>query len=76
MTLANLRTGQSGVVKGFVAGSPSYRQRLLAMGLTPGTAFSVVRVAPLGDPFELSIRGYSLSLRAHEAAVLQVSDVA
>ena len=42
-------------------------QRLMMMGLTPGTSFSVVRVAPLGDPIEIKIRGFNLSLRREEA---------
>jgi Fe2+ transport system protein FeoA len=41
--------------------------RLLEMGLLPGTRVEVVRYAPLGDPIEIKIRGYNLSLRKHEA---------
>jgi ferrous iron transport protein A len=42
------------------------------MGLTPGTEFTVVRLAPLGDPIEIVVRGYSVSLRKNEAEMLQV----
>ena len=42
------------------------------MGLTPGTAFEITRIAPLGDPVEIFVRGYSLSLRRHEALALDV----
>jgi ferrous iron transport protein A len=42
------------------------------MGLTPGTSLTVVRVAPLGDPVEIEVRGYSLTLRRDEAEILQV----
>ena len=42
------------------------------MGLTPGTELSVVRVAPLGDPVEIKVRGFSLSLRKDEADALQI----
>ena len=50
----------------------SYRRKLMSMGLTPGTCFTVQRVAPLGDPVEISVRGFCLSLRRQEAADLQV----
>ena len=72
MQLAELAAGQCGVISGLAQGNRSYRQRLLAMGITPGTPFTVVRVAPLGDPYEISIRGYTLTLRKHEAALLEV----
>lgn len=47
-------------------------QRLMMLGLTPGTGFSVVRVAPLGDPIEIKLRGFNLSLRREEALGLWV----
>lgn len=53
--------------------SPSQVQRLMMMGLTPGTSFSVVRVAPLGDPIEIKVRGFNLSLRREEALGLWVT---
>ena len=52
---------------------PDIYQRLLEMGLTKGTTCTVVRYAPMGDPIELKVRGYSLSLRLAEAAGVQVS---
>ncbi|WP_028450958.1 MULTISPECIES: FeoA family protein [Chitinibacter] len=73
MQLAQLSAGQAGTIAGFAPGNRSYRQRLLAMGVTPGAAFKVVRVAPLGDPYEIIIRGYTLTLRKHEAAMLTVA---
>lgn len=72
MTLRDLAVGESGRVTGFGAGSASYRRRLLSMGLTPGTAFTVTRYAPLGDPVELRVRGFCLSVRKDEADVVQV----
>jgi len=47
----------------------------MEMGLLPGTQVEVVRVAPLGDPIELRVRGYSLSIRRNEAMGIEVSDV-
>jgi len=54
-------------VAGVLAYTPEIR-RLLELGLTPGTVFRVVRVAPLGDPIEIALRGYRLCLRRAEAA--------
>ena len=48
------------------------RQRLLEMGLTVGTEFQVVRFAPMGDPLEIKVRGYHLSLRKRDAAGVRV----
>ncbi|MDR3056018.1 MAG: ferrous iron transport protein A [Zoogloeaceae bacterium] len=80
-SLQEMKTGQSGRVVGFGAsGAPSdksgadraYRQKLLSMGLTRGVEFRVTRVAPMGDPVEIQVRGFALSLRKDEAAALQV----
>ena len=51
-------------------------RRLLEMGLLPGTVIEVVRVAPLGDPIELSLRGYALSIRRAEAMAIDVVRIA
>ncbi|MCU0733999.1 MAG: ferrous iron transport protein A [Methylotetracoccus sp.] len=72
MTLGDLRIGEQGRVVGYTRGSRSYRNRLLAMGLTPGTVFAVVRFAPLGDPVEIRVRGFALSLRKDEAKIVLV----
>ncbi len=53
-----------------VAGKGPLRQRLLDMGLTKGVSVTVQKVAPLGDPLEVSVRGYQLSLRKAEAACI------
>lgn len=72
MRLKNLAIGDSARVIGFERGDRSYREKLLSMGLTPGTAFTVSRAAPLGDPIELKVRGYAVSLRKGEAELLKV----
>jgi ferrous iron transport protein A len=75
-TLEHMRVGRRGVVTGFVksedADHRAYRQKLLSMGLTRGAEFCVTRKAPMGDPVEISVRGFSLSLRKDEAAALLV----
>lgn len=73
-TLAGIAVGATGKVIGFVKGNQSYRKKLLAMGLIKGTPFQVVRVAPMGDPVEIMVREYSLSLRREEAKTLLVSE--
>ncbi|MTI13952.1 FeoA family protein [Sansalvadorimonas verongulae] len=65
-TLGDLSVGEGGRVSGY-AGGGNYRRQLLAMGLTPGTGLKVIRRAPMGDPIELEVRGFSLSLRRNEA---------
>ncbi|WP_078122012.1 FeoA family protein [Thiosocius teredinicola] len=71
-SLKDLSVGDSGRVVGFGEGSKAYRKKLLSMGLTPGVSFSVTRYAPMGDPVEIRVRGFSLSLRKDEAASLIV----
>lgn len=68
----DLRVGERVKVQGFQEGGGAYRRKLLSMGLTPGVELEVVRVAPLGDPVEVKVRGTSISLRRDEAAALRV----
>ena len=73
-SFSQMSVGDEGVIAGFSKASAAYRKKLLAMGMTPGTAFKIVRKAPLGDPVEISVRGYFVSLRRQEAAVIEVQD--
>jgi ferrous iron transport protein A len=75
MTLGELKVGDSGRVLSLSQANREYRRRLLAMGLLPGTEFAVTRVAPLGDPLELRVRGFNLSLRKEEAAAITVERI-
>lgn len=70
--LGNLSVGDRAIVTGFAAGKKEYRAKLLAMGVTRGIELQLTRVAPLGDPLEVSVRGFSLSLRKAEAAAVLV----
>ena len=65
LRLSDLKAGEKGVVSR-VVGDRATRRRLLDMGLTRGTEVVVVRKAPLGDPIELLLKGYNLSLRKNE----------
>ncbi|MEJ2060577.1 MAG: FeoA family protein [Gammaproteobacteria bacterium] len=71
-TLADLTVGARGRVLGFEKGASTYRKKLMAMGLTPGTEFTVTRLAPLGDPVEIRVRGFALTLRKDEANSLRI----
>jgi ferrous iron transport protein A len=75
-TLKDMKAGDYGRVTGFDSGTPAYRRKLLAMGLTPGAELQVIRVAPLGDPVEVRVRGCSVSLRKDEAETLLVEVLA
>ena len=71
MTLDTLPLGQEAVITA-VGGEGALRCRLLDMGLIPKTRVRVEKVAPLGDPLELRVRGYSLSLRKEDAGKIEV----
>ncbi len=73
--LAELSVGSRAVVRD-VRCARVLRRRLLEMGLLPGTRVEVVRRAPLGDPLELRLRGYALSIRREEAAAIEVEPLA
>ena len=70
-SLDELEVGKKAVVK-MIRGEKDIKRRLLDMGLVPGTELSVEKVAPLGDPIDISLKGYHLSLRKHEARAVKV----
>ena len=70
-SLATLRARQPARIAGFDL-PPEREERLLEMGLTPGTPVRVIRCAPLGDPIEVEVRGTRLSLRKQEARGIRV----
>ena len=76
MTLADLKSGQMAEITGYALGNAAYRAKLLALGLTHGVQVKVINVAPLGDPFEIAVRGYHLSLRRDEVGVIKVKALA
>ena len=71
MTLAELKIGQDAVLR-TIGGQGELRHHLLDMGLTPKTRVMVRKVAPMGDPIEIRLRGYELTIRREEAAKIQV----
>ena len=70
--MAELKVGELAEITGYTLGNAAYRAKLLALGLTHGVQLKIINVAPLGDPFEIAVRGYHLSLRRDEASVIKV----
>jgi ferrous iron transport protein A len=72
-TIKHLRIGETAVIKGYALETdPEYKSKLLRMGLIKNTKLKVVRVAPLGDPIEISINNYHIILRKEEANCVEV----
>ena len=71
MTLTELNTGERAAITG-LGGDGALRCRLLDMGLTPRTLVTLRKVAPMGDPIEIHIRGYELTLRVDDARQITV----
>jgi ferrous iron transport protein A len=65
-----LRPGDEALILGYEKEGKNYREKLMAMGLTKKEIITLVKAAPLGDPVEILVRGYSLSLRKEEAEIL------
>lgn len=75
MTLNELKTGSSGIITA-VGGDGPLRCRLLDMRLIPHTRVTLQKVAPMGDPIEIRVRGYELTLRVEEAQKIEVKEAA
>lgn len=73
-TLRELVPGEKGKVVSLGEKGPG-RRRLMDMGITPGVEIQIVKVAPLGDPIEVNLRGYELSLRKDEANQIKVDEI-
>ena len=73
MTLDRLKVGGHGKIVA-VGGEGALRRRMLDMGLTPGTSVMVRKVAPMGDPIELNLRGYELTIRLEDAQKIEITE--
>ena len=72
MTLNDIKPGQTATIVR-LRGEGALKRRIMDMGLTKGAQVTVCKVAPLGDPIELAVRGYELSIRKDEAAAIEVA---
>ena len=75
MTLDKLEIGKDAIIESVDCSEKSLRRHILDMGLTPGTEVTLIQVAPMGDPMELRVRGYELTLRREDAAMIQIGDI-
>lgn len=73
MTLNDLKTGRSAVITA-VGGEGPLRCRLLDMGLIPHTRITLQKVAPMGDPIQIQVRGYELTIRREDAAKITLKE--
>lgn len=67
---SKLKPGDRVIFRQYKPANALYRQKLMAMGLTPGVEIDVIRKAPMGDPVEICVRGTHIVLRKHEADIL------
>ena len=75
MTIDDLKIGQSGRISN-VGGEGALRLRFLDMGLIPGTNVKLQKVAPMGDPIQIQVRGYELTIRREDARKITLQEVA
>ena len=71
MTLKDAKVGET-VTVSKLQGEGALKRRIMDMGITKGTSIYIRKVAPLGDPMELTVRGYELSLRKADASIIEV----
>jgi len=74
MTFEDLKIGQKGIISE-VGGEGALRLRLLDMGLIPGTQVQLQKIAPMGDPIQISVRGYDLTIRLEDARRIVLREV-
>ncbi len=75
MTLKEMKIGSNVKIIGYNTKDRNYRQKLLRMGLVKGESFTITRKAPMGDPIEIKMKGFNLTLRKLEADALIVEEV-
>ena len=75
MTLDELEVGKDAIIEEVNCKSPSLRKHILDMGLTPNTEVTLVKIAPMGDPLELRVRGYELTIRLDDAKEIEIEEI-
>ena len=73
-TLKDLKIGESGVIAR-VGTSGALKQRFMDMGITKGVTAKIIKIAPLGDPIQIEVRGYNLSIRKDDAVKIEMKEV-
>lgn len=72
MKISALSIGDTAIITGYEKKPGPYREKILSMGLTKGTKFTLKKKAPMGDPVEIEVLGYKLSLRKVEADIIKI----
>ena len=75
MTLAQLEVGKDAIIDSVICEEISLRKHILDMGLTPGAEVTLIKTAPMGDPLEIRVRGYELTLRKDDASYINLVDI-
>ena len=75
MNLSELEIGKDAVIESVDCSEISLRKHILDMGLTPGTEISLIKIAPMGDPMEIRVRGYELTLRKDDASYIKIKNI-
>ncbi len=73
--ISMLAPGDRGKITGYEKKPGPYRERILSMGLTKGTEFKLTKKAPMGDPVEIEVLGYKLTLRKEEAEIIKIEKI-
>ncbi len=74
MKVSEMEVNKTGIIKA-VLGNGSLRHRLLEMGIIPGTKLKLIKKAPLGDPIQIQIRNFYLSIRKFDAEMIEIEEV-
>ena len=72
-TLRDAKVGETVTVKKLVAEDSALKRRVMDMGITKGSELYIRKVAPLGDPVEITVRGYELTLRKNDAEIIEIA---
>lgn len=74
MKLSEVEVGKTYITKK-ISGVGAVRRRIMDMGITKGTKLFIKKVAPLGDPIQITLRGYELTIRRHDAEIIEVEEI-
>ena len=75
MNLSELEIGKDAVIESVDCSEISIWKHILDIGLTPGTEMSLIKIAPMGDPMEIRVRGYELTLRKDDASYIKIKNI-
>ena len=74
-TLDKLKTGEDAIIQAIECEDKALRSHILDMGLTPGVEVTLIKTAPMGNPLEIRLRGYELTIRKEDAAKIKIENI-